>query len=143
LTQSSSQLLSNKKSAPYTAPAIISPSSVLGPVRKTSDLMGYAPYQYGPQDVYNRLRNRANISKSDGALVVRYFTVIHIFLYTTFTPQFKGKRRYINAIWHCCPMYKNALMRNGGSIYSKEGVYVSCNMGMRALPEMYAQQLEG
>ena len=35
-----------------------------------------------------------------------------------FTPHFKGKRRCINAIWHCCAMLRNPLTRNEDSIYN-------------------------
>ena len=39
------------------------------------------------------------------------------YIYTTFTPHFKGKRGYISGIITLLSVLRNALMRNGGSIY--------------------------
>ena len=61
-------------------------------------------------------------------IVIHCTMLVHMSLtiiYTTFTPHFKGKRRYINDIQHCHSLLWNAIMRNGGSIYkiysSQEG----------------------
>ena len=71
--QNSPQSLSKKKSAHNTAPARIPPSSAHGPTHKTpmtSELMEYPPYSYGD---YVPFRVGANISKSDGELMVIIF----------------------------------------------------------------------